>query len=115
MPFSLSGVGTKRIPIARPQLLVATRRGTTAAYLLFRDAERQDRASVLSCPDVAQGHWRAADLTAGPVGNWEPSYDTGRWQKKHVLSLFVQRTGQGDGETLENLPPQPVYILEWQP
>jgi beta-glucanase (GH16 family) len=114
-PFSLSGVGTKKIPISRPQLLVATRQGRTAAYLLFRDAERQDRASVLHCPSLAQGQWAAADLSAGSVGNWEPSYDTERWRTAGVLSLFVQRTGQGDGETLENLPAQSVSILEWQP
>ncbi|RYY14776.1 MAG: neuraminidase, partial [Cytophagaceae bacterium] len=92
-PFSLSGVGTKKIPISRPQLLVATQKGKTAAYLLFRDAERHDRASVLSTPDLAAGRWQAADLTTGAVGNWEPSYDTERWKKAQVLSLFVQRTG----------------------
>jgi beta-glucanase (GH16 family) len=114
-PFSLSGVGTKKIPISRPQLLVASHKGRTAAYLLFRDAERQDRASVLQTSDLTRGQWTAADLTAGSVGNWEPSYDTERWQKEQVLSLFVQRTGQGDGETLENLPAQPVYVLDWTP
>jgi beta-glucanase (GH16 family) len=114
-PFSLSGVGTKKIPISRPQLLVATQKGKTAAYLLFRDAERQDRASVLQCPDLTKKQWTAADLTTTSVGNWEPSYDTERWKKESVLSLFVQRTGQGDGETLENLPPQPVQVLDWTP
>jgi hypothetical protein len=114
-PFSLSGVGTKKIPISRPQLLVSTQKGKTAAYLLYRDAERQDRASVLQCPDLATNQWTATDLTTSSVGNWEPSYDTERWKTEGILSLFVQRTGQGDGETLENLPPQPVYVLEWQP
>ena len=114
-PFSLSGVGTKRIPISRPQLLVATQKGKTAAYLLFRDAERQDRASVLQNPDLGKSQWTAADLTSTTVGNWEPSYDTERWKKEGLLSLFVQRTGQGDGETLENLRAQPVYVLDWQP
>lgn len=114
-PFSLSGVGTKKIPISRPQLLVATQSGRTAAYMLYRDAERQDRASVLQCPDLTKNQWTAADLTANSVGNWEPSYDTERWKTEGMLSLFVQRTGQGDGETLENLPPQPVYVLEWRP
>jgi beta-glucanase (GH16 family) len=114
-PFSLSGVGTKKIPISRPQLLVATQKGKTAAYLLYRDAERQDRASVLQCPDLRQNQWTAADLTASTVGNWEPSYDTERWKTDGILSLFVQRTGQGDGETLENLAPQPVYVVEWKP
>jgi len=114
-PFSLSGVGTKKIPISRPQLLVNAQNGKTAAYLLFRDAERQDRASILQCPDLSQNQWTAADLTTSTVGNWEPSYDTERWKKEGMLSLFVQRTGQGDGETLENLAPQPVYLVEWKP
>ena len=115
-PFSLSGAGTKKIPISRPQLLLATRQGKTTGYLLCRDAERQDRVSVLTCPDLPGGApWTAADLTSSPVGNWEPSYDTERWKNEQTLSLFVQRTGQGDGETLENLPPQPVTILDWHP
>lgn len=114
-PFSLSGAGTKKIPISRPQLLVTTRQGKTAAYLLFRDVERQDRASVAQCPDLTQNQWYTTDLTVTSVGNWEPSYDTERWKKAGVLHLFVQRTGQGDGETLENLAPQPVSILEWKP
>ncbi|WP_341537789.1 BNR-4 repeat-containing protein [Hymenobacter edaphi] len=114
-PFSLSGAGTKKIPIARPQLLVTSKQGRTAAYLVFRDAERQDRAAVAACADLRQPQWRVTDLTTSSVGNWEPSYDTERWQRDGVLSLFVQRTGQGDGERLENLPAQPVYIKEWQP
>jgi len=27
----------------------------------------------------------------------------------------VRRTGQGEGETLEAVPPQPVCILDWRP
>jgi len=27
----------------------------------------------------------------------------------------MRRTGQGEGETLEAVPPQPVSILDWQP
>jgi beta-glucanase (GH16 family) len=114
-PFSLSGTGTKKIPISRPQLLVTTQKGKSAAYLLFRDAERQDHASVLQCADLSKNQWTAADLTNTSVGNWEPSFDTERWKNEGILNLFVQRTGQGDGETLENLPPQPVYIMEWKP
>jgi hypothetical protein len=33
------------------------------------------------------------------------------WKDSLVLNIFVQRAGQGDGETLEDLPAQPVYIL----
>ena len=114
-PFSLSGAGTKKIPISRPQVLVSTKRGRAVVSVLFRDVERQDRASVAQCADLAKNQWSVKDLNATPLGSWEPSYDTERWKTAGLLDLFVQRTGQGDGETLEKLPAQPVYILEWRP
>ncbi|MBD2723987.1 BNR repeat-containing protein [Hymenobacter armeniacus] len=114
-PFSLSGTGTKKIPIARPQVLVGEQRGHRTVYVVFRDVERQDRASLTQCTDLAANRWTTTDLITSPLGSWEPSYDTERWLKHGVLSLFVQRTGQGDGETLEALPPQPVRIVEWRP
>ena len=49
------------------------------------------------------------------MGSWEPSFDTELWARSKRLHLFVQNVGQGDGETLENLPPQPVSVLEWKP
>jgi hypothetical protein len=46
---------------------------------------------------------------------WEPSYDPELWRREHRLNLFWQNVGQGDGESLENIPPQPVGVLEWKP
>ncbi|HEX8326912.1 MAG TPA: BNR repeat-containing protein [Hymenobacter sp.] len=114
-PFSLSGAGTKKVPISRPQVVVQTQQGRPLVAVIFRDVERQDRVSVTQCADLQANQWTTTDLTTIGVGNWEPSYDTERWKQAGVLDLFVQRTGQGDGETLENLPPQPVYVLSWQP
>ncbi|HEX8506581.1 MAG TPA: BNR repeat-containing protein, partial [Hymenobacter sp.] len=74
MPFSLSGAGTKKIPIARPQVLVGQQKGVRTVYVLLRDAERQDRASVTQCQDLAKNRWTTQDLTAASVGSWEPSY-----------------------------------------
>jgi hypothetical protein len=37
------------------------------------------------------------------------------WQRDGVLHLFKQRVGQGEGETLEDVPPQMVSVLEWTP
>ena len=45
-------------------------------------------------------------------GLWEPYYDTELWLKKKQLHLFVQKTGQGDGEKTENLPAQMVKIVK---
>jgi hypothetical protein len=55
------------------------------------------------------------DLTRESLGSWEPSFDTELWARAKRLHLFVQNVGQGDGETLENLPAQPVSVLEWTP
>jgi hypothetical protein len=43
---------------------------------------------------------------------WEPSYDLDRWRSDRRLDLFLQRVGQGDAETQEEIAPQMVSILE---
>ncbi|MYM71185.1 neuraminidase [Duganella sp. FT134W] len=110
-PFSLGGQGTKRIPIARPQIMV----GKAGALLVFRDEERGSRVSVASSADVLRGPWQVQDLTTFSVGAWEPSYDTELWRRNGTLSLFVQNVQQVDGEGQAIVPPQPVQVLDWQP
>ena len=105
-PFSLSGGGTKSIPVSRPQIVTDGRRTT----LIFRDTERGSRVSMSYSRDLL--HWKMRELTADPVDAWEPSIDYERWKREPVLDLFVQRVGQGDGEKTVDLPPQPVRILE---
>jgi len=109
-PFSLSGTGTKRIPISRPKILAGT---DGAWYLVFRDIERGDAVSVAVSRDPARNDWEIRDLDSGPFDMWEPSADDNLWGEQNVLHLFVQRVGQGDGETLEEMPSQTVRILEW--
>ena len=111
-PFSLSGGGTKRIPISRPKVLIDRQ---DRVFIVFRDAERGDRVSVAIGESPSLERWRIEDLTAETVGLWEPSYDTRLWERDNVLNLFVQFVGQGDAETLEELPPQMIFIVEWKP
>lgn len=114
-PFSLSGDGTKRIPIARCQILADTSGDKTKAYLIFRDEERNNRVSVAICNDLESGHWTVKDLTDFSVGMWEPSYDTELWKSHKVLHLYTQNVEQGDSESTKDLDDQMVYILEWKP
>jgi len=111
-PFTLSGGGSKRIMISRPKVLIDSRGRT---YIIFRDAERGNRVSVVVSGGHGYDEWVVRDLYAGDVGFWEPAYDTALWNRENILHLFVQRVGQGDAETLEDVPPQPVYVLEWKP
>lgn len=117
-PFSLSGGGTKKVPISRPQVVAVERGGKTTAAIVFRDsAERGGRVSIAECADLsaATPAWSIRDLTTESVDQWEPSFDRVRWARDGVLDLFVQRVGQGDGETLEKVEPTPAQVVEWKP
>lgn len=107
-PFSLSGRGTKMIPIARPRLAIDKGR----MYYIFRDEERGSKVSMAYTGDVLDSKWQIIDLTNFAVDAWEPSYDTELWKSQHRLHLFVQHTRQGDGERTVNFAPQMVYVLE---
>lgn len=105
-PFSLSGGGTKSIPISRPQIVTDGKR----TILIYRDEERGGLVTFAQSRGLRR--WRVRDLTQDPVDAWEPSLDYERWKRDAVLDLFVQRAGQGDGERTVDLPPQTVRILE---
>lgn len=111
-PFRLSGGGTRRIPISRPQVMAGA---GSRVYVVFRDEERGGGISVAVSEDADRERWRIVDLLREPVGLWEPTYDPELWRRERRLHLFHQVVGQGQGETLEDVPPQPVSILEWRP
>jgi hypothetical protein len=113
--FSLSGGGTKRIPISRPQIMVKTTGKKTGAIIVFRDAERDSKVSIAVKDDLKTGNWQITDLTTTSVGSWEPTYDTEYWKQKQVLQLMVQQVEQLDAEGKANIPPQMVRVLEWKP
>jgi len=114
-PFSLSGAGTKSIPISRPQI-IAWKNGTLQAVaFIFRDEERGNKISIAVTDDVLKGDWKISDISDKQVGAWEPTYDTELWKNKRLLDLFVQTVIQIDGEGTGNVKPQPVTVLEWKP
>ncbi|WP_342647644.1 BNR repeat-containing protein [Mucilaginibacter sp. CSA2-8R] len=113
--FSLSGQGSKSIPIARPQIIAWQNKGTLAAGLIFRDAERGSKVSIAVCNNLQQAAWKVIDLTDYSVGAWEPTLDTELWKDKYLLNLFVQKVTQVDGEGLAHEKPEAVQVLQWQP
>ncbi len=112
MPFSLSGGGTKRIPISRPKIVAENKGSKSIFYLIFRDEERGSKVSVATNKKSGKGKWKITDLTDFSVGSWEPSFDTELWKDKGVLNIFVQNVVQVDGEGKADVEPQTVYVLE---
>jgi hypothetical protein len=113
--FSLSGGGTKRIPISRPQIVTWKSKNDLAAALIFRSEERGGKVSAAINKCVGKNKWSVIDLTRTSVGSWEPTYDTELWKRKKIIHLFVQNVEQADAEGQSKLPPQMVEVLEWNP
>jgi hypothetical protein len=113
--FSLSGAGTKRIPISRPQIIALKTKNNLSAALIFRDEERGSKVSAAINRNLGKDKWSIVDLTTTSVGSWEPTYDTELWKNKKMLHLFIQNVEQADAEGKSNLPPQMVKVLEWNP
>lgn len=110
--FSLSGMGTKKIPISRPQLIAWKDKGKLSAMIIFRDEERKNKASMAIAKDLSQKTWKVQDLASTYVGAWEPSFDTELWKSRRQLHLFVQPVEQADGEGKTNTAPQKVQVFE---
>lgn len=113
--FSLSGLGTKRIPISRSQIVVSGRNSNSHAWIIFRDEERGNTVSIAGNTNPEFTDWKVLDLASGDYGSWEPTYDTELWKQSGILSLFLQRVVQVDNEGIADVPAQPVRVLNWQP
>ncbi len=110
-PFSLSGGGTKCIPIARPRLAIREVEGRKEACYIYRDVERGSRVSMAYTDNLGKQPWQVKDLTDFSVEAWEPSYDTELWKNKSRLDIYVQCAYQGDGEQSVAVDARPVYVL----
>ncbi|OMP30166.1 BNR repeat-containing protein [Mangrovimonas sp. DI 80] len=111
-PFSLSGLGTKSIPISRPQI-VAT--DSKDIIVIFRDEERGSKVSIAYNTFPFDSNWQILDVTEDSYEAWEPTLDTELWKSSKILSLFLQKTYQVDGEGLSNIQESDVEVLDWQP
>lgn len=114
-PFSLSGGGTKKIPISRPQIIVWPNKKRYAVGILFRDEERGNKASIALNQDIYTNKWKIKDLTTESLGDWEPSYDTELWKYKTILNLYLQQVNQVDGEGQMVSKPTKIDVIQWKP
>lgn len=111
-PFSLSGGGTKMIPISRPRLVSDGH----CAHYVFRDADRGSKVTIASTNNLGSGKWTLRDVTDFPVNAWEPTLDIELWKQSRQLHIFVQTTFQGDGErTVDCAQPTMVRVLQFSP
>ncbi|RAV98259.1 neuraminidase [Pseudochryseolinea flava] len=107
--FSLSGAGSRSIPVSRPQVLFDDLR--QKLVVIFRDEDFGGKA-VMAQASVRDFQWEITELTRHSLDRWEPSYDTELWRTQNILHFYVQKVAQGSGEKSVAIPAQPVRVLE---
>lgn len=112
LDFELGGVGSRSIPISRPQLTVLKKGKKQYLALIYRD-EEVDNNVVLSSTKLAKNlEWKSQIISPYSVDRYEPSYDTELLKRQNKLHLYFQKVAQGQAETTIALPPQKVGVLE---
>jgi hypothetical protein len=109
--FNLSGMGSRSVPISRPQIVVLGTEKNKKVHVIYRDEEHNNKVCISSA-NVNKFDWQLNVLNTQSIGRWEPSFDTELWLKEQKLYLYLQNVGQGQGETTVKLKPQMVSILE---
>ncbi|HEX9601603.1 MAG TPA: BNR repeat-containing protein [Mariniflexile sp.] len=110
-PFLLGGGGTKKIPIARPDILIGNIEKQTLVAILFRDEERGNKVSLAYSFLNDELPWKVVDLSEQGVGQWEPNYDIALWKNKKELHVFLQNVTQIDGEGVAEKNASEIKIL----
>jgi hypothetical protein len=112
LDFELGGVGSRSIPVSRPQILIKERNGRKTVYMVYRDEEESNNIILSSANVEEKMEWKSKIISPYPVDRWEPSFDTELWRAHQKLNLYFQKVGQGQGETSVGLEPQMAGILE---
>lgn len=112
LDFDLGGIGSRSIPISRPQLLLTERGRRKTLYLIYRDEEMANHVVLARSRVGRKLEWQSTIISPFPVDRWEPSYDTELMRSQNKLHLFFQKVGQGQGETSVDMEAQVVGILE---
>jgi hypothetical protein len=112
LDFELGGVGSRSIPISRPQIIIKEENGKKTLYMIYRDEEAGNHVVLSSAKVEDNMMWKSKMISSYPVDRWEPSFDTELWRTHQKLHLYFQKVGQGQGETSVGMEPQMVGVLE---
>ena len=110
--FNLSGRGTLRLPMSRPDVVVDR---DETVWMIFRAQSTRNQmvALPLRGPKYRADARLMRRLWEHDLGYCEPVIDRARWHCDGVLSMLLQRTDQGDNESVGDLAQSDVYLADW--
>lgn len=112
LDFQLGGVGSRSIPISRPQLIAGEIQNEKTLCLIYRDEELNNNIALAYWQPNKMRTWKQKIVSPYPVERYEPSYDSEKWKREKQLDLYFQRVGQGQGEGLSETNDQKIGVLE---
>lgn len=109
-PFQLKGIGTLQIPISRPEIILDQEDNV---HILFRGDISENRLAAYSA--AAPRYLASMDdfemLWPADLGYAEPVIDRTLWNNDNILTLFIQRTGQPNGDVATDALVSPINIV----
>ena len=112
LDFELGGVGSKSVPISRPQIIAGEIDGEKTLGIVYRDEEFNNNIVFSYWQPKVSNTWTQKVVSPYPVERYEPSFDSEKWKVEKQLDLYFQRVGQGQNEGLSTMAAQEVGVLE---
>ncbi len=109
--FKLSGGGTLRLPISRPEIVIDPQ---NRVYVIYRGDLSGDRlvAQQLNPPNY-KPPGKTIILWDHNLDHMEPVLDRIRWKHNGILSMLIQKNYQPDHDRPEDHPAEPVFLVDW--
>lgn len=109
--FDLSGSGTLRLPISRPEIVIDT---VNTVYVIFRADYTDDKMSVIALypPEYSFEPENVKTIWTDSLGNAEPIIDRLYWQQTNKLTMLVQYNNELGGDRKRSFEQAPIYLID---
>ncbi len=109
--FELSGKGTLRIPISRPEIVIDH---ADRVYVIYRgDLTGDCMVSQRLDPPHYAPPGKTVVLWNENLDHSEPVIDRIRWERDGILSMLIQKNHQPNHDRSEDVSPETVWIADW--
>lgn len=109
--FVLSGQGTLRLPISRPEIIIDT---ANTVYVIFRADYTDNKMSALA---LYPPHYRfeprnVKTIWSENLGNAEPVIDRLYWSQTNRLTMLVQYNNEPGGDRRQKVEQSTIYLID---
>lgn len=109
--FKLAGGGTLKIPMSRPAIVIDKKDNV---FIFFRSDESNQKMAVycLQSPFYNSTNITYKIIWDESIEQSEPVFDFSRWCEENILTFFIQKNKQPDGDLVHENNIERVYLLD---